>query len=1200
LFFDQHLVMNLSVQSRASDAKLRVCYRFALLAVLALAMRGWSWAQTQPAPSTPAQSSSPSVPAATVQDASTVLQGGSIHGRVKSGNMPLPGATVTAVNTLTGQKATAWTDVDGTYSLQVPANGRYVVRVQMAGFAPITKEVMVNASSRDLMADLEMVLLSRSQQAQPNMQQQMASALGALAAAAGNGRGFQSLSLTQSEGAEGMNGGADQIAPAGMPVPGISPDSATESVAVSGSTSNPMGNMSGDEFRQRINEFREQSGGFGGGNGGPGGNGILLGGGGGFGGGGGGGGGGFGGGGGGFGGGGGGGGGFGGGPGIMLMGRGGRFDINRPHGMVYYTVGDAALNAAPYSLTGQPTTKPSYLQNRFGASLGGPLNIPHIYKGGTKTFFFVNYNGSRNRNPYDAFSTVPTEAERAGDFSQTTINSRSNGQLTQLPVQLFNPFTGQPIGNNLQTSGLTLSPVALGLLAYIPLPNLPTIPGVAQNFHYVTSVNSDSDDLNIRLNHTIGASPFSPGQRGGRGGFRMPRNNISIGIHYHGSNSNLTNPFPTVSGTTNVRSLDVPVSYIRSIGKLTNIARVDFNRTRVRTQNLYAFSQNITGSLGINGVSQNPFDFGLPSLSFSDFGSLQDVNPALQRNQTITFSDNMIWNHGKHTWRWGGDFRRIQLNTETDSNARGSFVFSGLNTAQMVNGQPVPGTGFDFADFLLGLPQQTSVQFGANNYHFRGNSWDLYAQDEWKLRGNLTLNLGVRYEYVSPFTETDNRIANLILSPAVLNPALGTPSVQPALPGQGFPATLVRPDRNNFAPRIGIAWKPLKNTVVRAGYGINYNTGAYQNLALGMAFQPPFATTETNVQSAPGALTLQNGFPSPAAGLITNSYAVDPNYRLGYVQIRNLDIQQQIKPTLILNVDYTGTKGTRLDNILAPNSILDPVTGTAFIPIANAQAFTWQTSQAYSSANAGSVRLRKRLHSGISIGGTYTFSKSIDNASTIGNGVGVATPGGPSVGSNLIAQNPYNLAAERGLSSFDRRHYFVADYLWELPFGHDRRWLAANTPWRAIFGDWQWSGDWTIASGLPFTPRVPGNFADVSRGTYGAVRADVVPGVPVTVSDPSIGEWFNTAAFVAAPAGQYGDARRNSIEGPGELLFDMGLTKVIPLKESRNLELRASASNVFNHPQFATIDTAVNSPTFGRVISVGSMRTLQLTARFRF
>ena len=774
-------------------------------------------------------------------------------------------------------------------------------------------------------------------------------------------------------------------------------------------------------------------------------------------------------------------------------------------------------------------------------------------------------------------------------------------------MQIFNPASGAQFANNTIPQ---INPVAAGLLPYIPTPNLP---GTAQNFHFITSANSSSDDLNIRINHSFGAA-----LRGRRqGGRRGPQNNLTFGFHYHGSSAELTNPFPSVGGHTDVRSFDIPISYVRSFGNLTNVARFDFNRSRTRTQNLYAFVNNITGAVGINGVSTNPFDWGLPSLSFTNFGGLQDVNPALLRDQTFTYSDNMIWTHGKHSWRWGGDFRRIQVNPEPDSNARGSFIFTGLNTSQILNGQPVAGTGFDFADFLLGLPQQTSAQFGENNYHFRGNSWDLYAQDEWKIRGNLTLNLGVRYEYVSPYTEINNRIVNLDLSPGVLSLSGGTPAVAVVLPDQvgpynGFyPVTLVRPDRNNFAPRVGFAWKPFSKTVVRGGYGINYNTGAYQSIVQQLAFQPPFSFAETNVQSSPGQLTLQNGFPTAQSAGITNNYAVNPNYRLGYVQIRNLDIQQQIKPTLLLNIDYTGTKGTDLDVLEAPNR-----TATG-IRIPGVQAFNYQNSVADSEANAGSVRLRKRLSQGFSVGGTYTFSKSLDDASTIGAGAtsgsgsaglgaggtaagGGASSGTSSAGTTSVAQNAFDLSAERGLSSFNQTHRFTADYLWELPFGHDKLWLTGNSAARAIFGDWQWSGDWTIASGLPFTPRLLGDFSDVQRGTNGTLRPNLVPGESISIPNPSIGQWFNTAAFVAPPPGQYGDARRNSIIGPPTKVFDMAFTKIFPLKESRVLEFRAQATNIFNIPQYASIDTQVNSPTFGRVTAVGAMRALQLTSRFRF
>jgi len=1074
----------------------------------------------------------------------------SIHGVVKSGNMPIPGAGVSAANATTQQQVTAWTDVDGSYLLWVPDDGHYTLRVQMAAFAAGTQDVTLDATHPDVQANFELVLQSHARPVRSDEARN--SGDGQQRRASAGGRGFQSLSLAQSGAGQDAGGSSlSDVVPNGMPVPGIAPDSATESVAVSGNTSNSFNAMSADEMQQRFNDARQQGGKFGdsGGLGGAGG------GRGGF-----------------------GGGGFGGGG--MVFGRRG-FDVNRPHGSIYYTVGDSALNASPFTLTGQPPEKPAYLRNSFGGSVGGPLNIPHIYHGGTKTFYFINYNGKRAENPFDQFSTVPTQAERNGDFSNTTYTS---GAEAGQPVQIFGPET-----NAAHNAILQINPAAEGLLQYIPLPT--NLQSNFQNFHFVTSANSNSDDLNIRLNHTFGPAPAGGRRGGGRG---APRNNLTFGFHYHGSSANLTNQFPSVGGSTTVRSFDVPVSYTRSIGKLTNIVRVDFNRSRTRTQNLYGFTDDITGTLGIAGVSQNPFDWGLPNLSFTDFAGLQDTTPALTRNQTYAFSDNMIWNHGKHTWRWGGDFRRVQVNTETNSNPRGSFIFTGLNTSQLDgSGSPQAGTGYDFADFLLGLPQQTSEQFGQNN-HFRGNFWDLYAQDEWKMRGNLTLNLGVRYEYVSPLTEIDNRIVNLNLSPGVLNPVLplGPTPITLIQPGgansSGLPASLVRPDRNNFAPRIGFAWKPFSKTVVRGGYGINYNTGAYQGIAQQLAFQPPFSTTATNIEPSPAtfppALTLQSGFPTPTG--ITNNYAVNQNYRLGYVQIRNLDIQQQIRPTLLLNLDYTGTKGTDLDILEAPNR-----TATA-IRIAGVQAFNYQSSVADSEANAASVRLRKRLSKGYSIGGTYTFSKSLDDASSIGNGA--------SSGASNVAQNAFDLSAERGLSSFNQTHKFTADYLWELPFGHDKRWLTGNTPWRAILGDWQWSGDWTIASGLPFTPRLLGNIADVNRGTNGTLRPDLVPGQAVSVANPSIQEWFNTSAFVAPPTGQFGDARRNSIIGPGSKVFDMAFTKVVPLKESRVLEFRAQGSNIFNMVNYSSIDTTVNSPTFGRVTAAGSMRQFTMTARFRF
>jgi len=1119
--------------------------------------------------------------------AASAVVGGSIQGVVKSGDTAIPGATVTASNTLTGQKVTTWTNVAGQYSLQVPANGRYVVKAQMAAFATITGEALINAATPTQRVDLEIVLASRAQTPSDGTNE---SPNGTQRASAGAGRGYQSLSVFNGEGGGlASSVGSDSSGSIDTPLAGVSPNIATSSVSVSGNaTASDFQGGFGGGFDDRRNDFnaggtqgaqRGTPGGAPGGapgGGGPGGGGGFAG----------------------FG-------GFGGGGGFGGVGFGGggsrgRFDVNKPHGSVYYTAGASALNASPYSLTGEPATNPGYLQQRFGANLGGPLNIPKLYNGGTKTFFFLNYNASLSNNPYDAFSTVPTVAERGGDFSATQVRN-STGDLVN--VTLVDPLTHLPIpGNNLANIAgnpafTQISPIATNILSFPNLIPLPNVPGrTTKNFHYVTSTTNNSNDLNIRLNRTLGKGALGPSSQGRRG----PQNSLSFGFHYHGANNVLTDPFPSVGGKTTTRSFDIPLGYTRSFGKLNNIFRVDYNRNRIATSNLYPFQQEtIAQQLGIQGVSASPFDNGLPSLSFTNFSGLQDTVPLLQRNQTFTFSDFMILNHGKHTWRWGGDFRRIQINTETVKNGRGSFVFTGLNTAGDISipgsKGPSDGVGYDFADFLYGLPQQTSVQFGCStagvcggtgddSYHFRGNSWDLFAQDEWRLRGNLTLNIGMRYEYVSPFTETNNRIVNLDVATEVT-------AVQPVLPDQNglngsrFPTTLVNPDRNNFAPRLGIAWKARNKTVLRTGYGINYNTTAYQSIVQQLAFQPPFSFTQTNIQAATGDLTLQNGFPAAAAGTITNNYGVDRNYRLGYVQLWNVDLQQEITPTLLLNISYNGTKGTRLDIVESPNRNADGV----LLP--NVQPFLFENSLGDSTAHSGTIRLRKRLQRGVAISGSYTWAKAIDDASSIGGG------------NTSVAQDAFNLSAERGLSIFDQRHLFTGNYTWEFPLGHEKRWFSQKSVLRDLLGDWQWTGDWTIASGTPFSPRIVGNTTDVSRGSNGTLRPDVT-GIPVALSNPTISEWFNTAAFTSTTdtsgVVHFGDARRNSIIGPGSLVFDMAMTKSFPLKENRSVELRAQASNVFNKPQFASIDTNFNSPTFGQVTSVGAMRTIQFTGRFRF
>ena len=1089
-----------------------------------------------------------------------------ISGAVKGGKTPLPGVTVTAANTLTGKKVSAATGIDGSFVLRGLPRGRYVVKVEFMGFATQTQEVTVNPENPTQKIELEMILASRQQEEQANRASAATAAL----------RGFQNLAVegTLSGLAEGGNGnGNGGAASAGelssLPMNGAGADLSTESVNFAGTQgrSQDFGMGNEDELQQRIQEFRErvqrEGGAFGaaiqggpgqGGPGGPGGGPIMIG----------------------------------------RMGRG--FNLNQPHGFLYLQDDNAGLDARPYSLSGAESDKASYNQLRFGAFVGGPLKVPGILDWSKSTFFAAGWNGSRGGMPYDAYSTVPTEAERNGIFTGLT-DAGGN------PIAIFDPTTGQPFANNVIDPS-RISSASSSLLAYMPLPNLP---GTTQNFHYIATADSNTDALSLRLVHNFAAGggpggpiEFGPGGpgAGGRGGRRGPRNNLSVGFNWSHGTTNLVNPFPSLAGGTNTQGWNGNVRWTYGKGRTTNSLSFTYNHNRAATTNLYSGVTDVAGNAGITGISTDPFDWGLPGISFNSFSGFSGPIPSRELDQTYTVSDTVMWSRGKHNVRFGGDYRRISQGFRSARNAEGSFVFTGFATAEYLPGSTtaVPGTGYDFADYLLGLPQQTSLQSGTTNYEFRANSYDAFVQDDWRMLANLSLNLGLRYEYNGPFTEIENRIANVDVAFSPENIA-GTQVLPGTIgPYSGiFPTSLVKPDHNNFAPRIGIAWRAGKKTVVRAGYGINYNLAQYGIFIRNFAFQPPFAEAATNVSPYGDFLTLENGFPSNSQTEVTNNYALDPNYRLGYVQIWNLDIQHQLPWNMQLNIGYNGAKGTHLDTerALVPSCETEGTCGD-FSTAASAP-FIFETSEGNSSLNAASVRLRKRMSKGVGFSLSYVFSKSLDDASSIGGG------------GAIVAQNPFDLEAERGLSSFDQTHRFTGNWIYDLPFGDGKRFLTKGAL-AHVLGGWQWSGDFTIASGLYYTPRVLGATLDITRGVSGSQRANVVPGQSIQIGDPTTAKWFNTAAFCAPGPGcagtsggtTYGDAGRNIILGPAQFTFDMAMSKTITIKETRALELRLQASNILNTPYFSGLNTTVNSLQFGEITGVANMRRLTMVARFRF
>src|SRR5271157_530886 len=460
-----------------------------------------------------AQEAAPSSSAASSAPQVTSAPNYEITGSARSGKTPLPGAAVTAANTLTGKKYAAVTNADGKFSFSGIARGRYVVRIEFMGFSLFTQELLLNPQNPSAKVDAELLLASRQQQQSNNA--------GASIAAV---RGFQSLAVDSTLsslaggdsafGAAGAPGAAQNTNDlSSLPLNGAGAEGPTESVSISGAQgrTQDFGGGSEDELQQRIQEFRdrEQGGGgpFGGGPGfgGPGGAG-------------------------------------GGGP--MAIGRlGGRgFNINQPHGLLYFSNDNASLDATPYSLNGVPAIKPQYNQSHFGANVGGPLKIPKLFDAGNKWFFFAGWNGSRGDSPYVAYSRVPTNDERYGNFAGATYNDGT-------PVQLFNPATGQQyqfngIPNALDPSLISSS--AKALLQYIPLPNMPPTAS-GQNFQYFTSAASSSDAVILRLVHNFGSTTGPgfgpPGGGGGRSGGRQ-QNNINFGLNWARTSTNIVNPFP--------------------------------------------------------------------------------------------------------------------------------------------------------------------------------------------------------------------------------------------------------------------------------------------------------------------------------------------------------------------------------------------------------------------------------------------------------------------------------------------------------------------------------------------------------------------------------------------------------------------------------------------------------------------------------
>ena len=1082
----------------------------------------------------------------------SLLSASELTGKVTSAGKPLPGAVITAhAGDVT---ETLSTGEDGAFSLQMAGTGPVTLEIALFGFQPYKRTVSPEEAGKPLSLNLELIaprLTTRpgGGQATPEWAQSL-NAQGAEAIAT-PAPAVETAAPDATESADSMlvQGSMQR---AGLDVPGGAPGfgpggmGGGQNGGFDGSGA-PGGGGGGGGFGGRGGGGGGGGGGFGGRGGGGGGMGGARGGGGGM-------------------------------PDFsnmtpeerqkaiaeMRARRGnsgpqvfGNNTTNRwqqYRGGAFWNFSNSALDASSFALNGTPVVKPDFNNSTYGASIGGPLPLPaKLAKG---SFFFINYTGARGSSGSAMYGIVPTAAERGGDFSATVIPS------TQQPVSLFDPSTKAPFPGGIIPS-TQISSVASGLLAFYPLPNQA---GATQNYRLLYTTPQNTDALNTRLSKTIGKNQFGATinwQR--RSGVNQQLFGFQDPTSGYGINSSLT--------------------YSRTFSPhlvFNSSARYNMNRTE--TSSFFSNGANVAQNLGILGASTNPLNYGPPNLSFTNFSSLSDSNPTLRRIQTMTGSASLRYTRGKHAVAMGTDYTRNIWDLLIEQNARGTLFFGGSSTAELdANGRPVANTGYDLADFLLGYVQQSTIRSGGYDTYPRSNQADGYVQDEWSIRKNLTINVGVRYDYAAPFTEKYGRMVNLDIAPGF---TAATPVVAGGTgPYSGkFPNALINPDFNKFSPRLGIAYRPgtKRRTVIRSGFSLFYDNSIYNRIPARLTAQPPFAETSTFITSAANVLNLQDPFTGPANETVTNTYAVDKNLPTPYATTWSLSLEHELPGSLVASTTYIGTKGTHLDVSLWPNRLTSGTTTTS-----NASGYTYDTTVGNSIFNALQFRLNRRLRKGLQWTAYYQFSKSIDDATTIGG-----------AGSTVI-QNSNDIEADRGLSSFDHRHTFTFSTMAVSPFGPRGLYMKRGDTFASkLLSDWSATANLTLQTGTPLTATVLGTSADPSgTGAIGSERADAT-GLPINSGSGP----FNLLAFAVPLAGQYGNAGRNTIPGPGMISLNATFGRTIQFGDSarRSLDIRLSANNVLNHVNITSWGTVVNSASYGLPSAAGAMRTLSLSVRLRF
>ncbi len=893
---------------------------------------------------------------------------------------------------------------------------------------------------------------------------------------------------------------------------------------------------------------------------------------------------------------------------------------NQFHGALYEFFQNDALNANTYTnnLAGLPRSVVRH--NDFGGDLGGPVWLPKLYNGHDRLFFFVAEEAVPARTPQPLIATVPTLLQRSGDFSQTF---GANGK----PIVIYDPNSTRPDpahpGQYIRTAFLNnkipatrIDQVAANILQSFPLPNAPGVGNTGVN-NFVESGNSSSTNhLTLaRIDYALSDSQ---------------RLFVRVGVNMSNTTSNgLVNAaFPQQTSTTyepinGLNSSTVVGDTVTFRPNLIGEFRIGYTRD---TKNSVPTSMGFDlTQLGFSPSVASIVRAGLfPGINITGQAPLGTATTALR----LSVQENrqaqgvLTWVSGRHTVKMGGDFEVFHNNTYSPSSPAGTYSFGASYTQGPNPTTASANVGLGLATFLLGLPTSGSLtldpSLATQQIYTAG-----FVQDTFKVKPNFTIDLGLRYDFTSPWQDRFNQLA--YFSP-------GTPDAVTGLPGAllfvgGNHRGQTNANTNNWGPRAGIAWQFAPRTVFRAGYGVFYAQGnrgiGAVSSELGQGFQTStsvFLGSPSPIPFAPpiGASfsnPFVTGFNIPPSNLVGQGIStIVPTTPTPMQQQWTGSFQHQLTTNFMVEVAYTGSRGEHIWQDFPLNAanpsylslgtalaqqVTNPFHGK--ITTGSLSATTVARSQLLlpfpqytsinlhdypvgdSSYNAFTARVDKRFAHGFTIEGSFTASKEIDDVGEHFSGRSGIT-------------NPYNMRLDRSVADYDVPQRLVVSYIWQLPFGPGQSHFSSGLL-ATVVGNWQINGITSLQKGMPIVITAP-NVSGLPGLTSGADRV----GTGALPGGPTADKWFDTSSFIAAQPYTLGTDSRTepNLRAPGITNFDFSLMRNQLVRERFNIQFRAEAFNIFNTPQWDPPDSSVNSPTFGRILGGGNDRVLQLGLRLSF